>query len=52
MVYRTCVRTAMMYGCENWPMKRENEETLIRAERRMIRMICGVTVGDREGGRI
>ena len=28
VVYRTCVRTAMMYGCENWPMKRENEDTL------------------------
>ena len=50
MVYRTCVRTGMMYGCENWPMKRENEESLLRAERRMIRMICGVTVMDRERG--
>ena len=46
-VYRTCVRTVMMYGCENWPLK-ENEETLARAERRMIRMICGVTVWNRE----
>ena len=50
VVYRTCVRTVMTYGCENWPMKRENEETLLRAERRMIRMICGVTVLDRERG--
>ena len=50
VVYRTCVRTVMTYGCENWPMKRENEEILLRAERRMIRMICGVTVLDRERG--
>ena len=21
-----------MYGCENWPMKKENEEILIRVE--------------------
>ena len=48
VVYRTCVRTAMMYGCENWPMKGKNEDTWIRAERRMIRMICGVTVANRE----
>ena len=38
----------MMYGCENWPMKKENEEILVRAERRMIRMICGVTLANRE----
>ena len=38
----------MVYAYENWPMKKENKETLARAERRMIRMICGVTVWNRE----
>ena len=46
-LYRTCVRTVMTYGCECWPIKKENEDTLKRAERRMIRMMCGVTLRNR-----
>ena len=38
----------MMYGCENRPMRKENEENLVRAERRMICMMCGVTLVNRE----
>ena len=51
VLYRACVRTVMMYGCESWPIKKENEDTLVRAERRMIRMMCGVTLGNRENSR-
>jgi len=37
----------MLHGGETWPMKKENELTLQRAEMRMIRCMCGVTVTDR-----
>ena len=47
-VYRACVRTVMMYGAESWPVKKEDEEVLVRAERRMVRMMCGVTLANRE----
>ena len=38
----------MMYGCESWPMRKRNEENLARTERRMIRMMCGMTLVNRE----
>ena len=41
---RKCVRC----GCESWPLRKENEENLVRAERRLIRMMCGVTLVNRE----
>ena len=41
-VYRTCVRTVMIYGSETWALKKEDEAVLRRAERAMIRRICGV----------
>ena len=34
--------------CESWPIRKENEENLVRAERRLIRMMCGVTLVNRE----
>ena len=40
-----------MYGGESWPTKKDDEATLVRAERRMIRMICGVTLANRENSR-
>ena len=40
-----------MYGGESWPIKKDNEDTLMRAERRMIRMMCGVTLANRENSR-
>ena len=36
----------MTYGSETWPMKVEDMNRLIRAERMMMRM-CGVTLRDR-----
>ena len=46
-VYRTCVRTVMTYGSETWAMKKDDEAVLRRAERAMIRRICGVSLCDK-----
>ena len=46
-VYSTCVRTVMTYGGETWTAKKEDEAILLRAERRMIRMMCGVKLLDK-----
>jgi hypothetical protein len=47
VLYRACVRSVMMYGGECWPVKKEDEDTLMRAERRMIRLMCGVNLSNR-----
>ena len=41
MVYRSCVRLAMLYGSETWCL-RENEMIISRTERAMVRSMCGV----------
>ena len=46
-VYRSCVRSAMVYGSETWPMKVEHEKALERTEMRMIRWMCGVSLKDK-----
>ena len=46
-IYKTCVRSAMTYGSETWPMKVEDMNRLVRAERMMMRRMCGVTLRDR-----
>ena len=41
MVYRSCVRSAMLYGSETWCL-RENEMAILRrTERAMVRAMCG-----------
>ena len=46
MVYRSCVRSAMLYGSETWCL-RENEMIILkRIERAMVRSICGVKLVD------
>ena len=48
MVYRSCVRLAMLYGSETWYL-RENEMIILRrAERAMVRSMCGVKLVDRK----
>ena len=47
-VYRACVRTAMIYGSENWTLTKEIETVLQRAERFMVRMMCGVRLRDKK----
>ena len=46
-VYRACVQTVMVYGSETWPMKTEDMKRLKRAERMMVRWMCGVSLRDR-----
>ena len=46
MVYRSCVRSAMLYGSETWCL-RENEMIILRrTERAMMRSICEVKLVD------
>ena len=44
---RMCVHRVMVYGSETWPMRVEELRRLERAERMMIRWMCGVTLKDR-----
>ncbi len=45
--YRMCVQRVMVYGSETWAMRVEEVRRLERAERMMIRWMCGVTLKDR-----
>ena len=46
VVYNACVRSMLTYGAETWAMKAEVFQRLRATERRMLRMICGVTLKD------
>ena len=47
-VYRTCVRSAMLYGSETWCL-RENEVAILRrTERAMVREMCGMKLADKK----
>jgi len=46
-LYKSCVHSCMLHGCEMWPVKKKNKLTLQRAEMRMIRWMCGVKVTNR-----
>jgi hypothetical protein len=46
-VYKACVQTVLVYGSETWPMKTEDLKRLERAERMMVRWMCGVSLRDR-----
>jgi len=37
----------MLHGSETWPVRKENEVALQRAEMRMVRWICHVKVEDK-----
>jgi len=37
----------MLHGSETWPVRKENEEALQRAEMSMVRWMCGVKLQDR-----
>ena len=41
VVYRTCVRSAMLYESETWCL-RESEMAILRSERAMVRSMCGI----------
>jgi len=46
-LYSSCVRSSMLHGSETWPVRKENEVALHRAEMRMVRWMCNVKVKDR-----
>jgi len=39
--------SSMLHGSETWPVRKENEVALQRAEMRMVRWMCNVKVKDR-----
>ena len=43
-VYASCVRSAVIYGSETWALTSEQESRLDRAEMRMARWMCGVSL--------
>ena len=45
-IYKSCARSAMLYGSEAWRL-REKEMAILRTERAMIRAMCGVKLLDR-----
>jgi len=46
-LYISCVRSSMLHGSETWPVRKENEVALQRAQMRMVRWMCGVKLQDR-----
>jgi len=46
-LYSSCVRSSMLHGSETWPVRKENEVALQRAEMRMVRWMCGVKLQER-----
>ena len=47
MIFRSCVRSAMLYRSETWCLKESEIATLRRTERAMVRSMCGVKLVDR-----
>ena len=45
-IYRTCVSPVMTYGLETWVVRSVEKSILRRAEKRMLRMLCGVQLAD------
>ena len=48
MVYRSCVRSVMLYGSETWFLRESEMAILRRTERAMVRSMCGVKLVDRK----
>jgi len=46
-LYSSSVQSSMLHGSETWPVRKENEVTLQKAEMRMVRWMCGVKLQDR-----
>ena len=46
-LYSSCVQSSMLHGSDTWPVRKENEVALQRAEMRMVRWMCNVKVEDR-----
>ena len=47
-IYDACVQRVLVYGSETWAIKAEDLASLRRAERMMVRRMCGVSLKDRK----
>ena len=47
-IYDACVQRVLVYGSETWAIKAEDLARLRRAERMMVRRMCGVSLKDRK----
>jgi len=46
-LYSSCVRNSMLHESETWPVRKENEVALQRAEMKIVRWMCNVKVKDK-----
>ena len=46
-LYSRCVQSSMLHGSDTWPVSKENEMALQRAEMRMVSWMCGMKLKDR-----
>jgi len=46
-LYSSCVHSSMLHGSEIWPIRKDIEVALQRAEMRMVRWMCGIKLQDR-----
>jgi len=45
-LYSSCEQSSMLHGSETWPIRKENEVAIQRAEMRMVRWMCGIKLQD------
>ena len=48
MIYRSCVRSAMLYGSETWCLRENEMAVLRRTERAMGRVMCGAKLMEKK----
>ena len=46
-VYNACIRSTLTYGAATWALTKREEQLLQNCDRRMLRMVCGVSLSDR-----
>ena len=46
-MYDACMRSVMLYGSETWPVTKKLEDLLLKNDRHMIQLLCGVTLRTR-----
>jgi len=46
-LYSSCVQNSMSHGSDTWPVRKENEVALQRAEMRIVKRMCGAKIKDR-----
>ena len=47
ILYSSCVQSSVLHGSETWPVRKENEVALQRAEMRLFSCMCGVKLQDK-----